>query len=519
MVLIKADSFGNPLFFYRLIRLLPEPKRATMKHFGFITALVLIAISSSAQSITDQIDKIVVKHDASAHLSFLAADEMRGRDAGSNELDIAANYIRTQFRINNIPPLPGTDDYFQYVDLSKYLPPTGGSATIGKEQFTLNQSMLVLGGTSNNWTGDFVYVGYGSEEELKKKDIKGKMVLALAGSKDTDNINKVYMASRDKYAMVQKMGAAGLVEILALPQVPWPALVNFFHNVKWTLRQGESIPFVWVKSKNPGDLALNESKKISGKVSVTSPAPQSFAGKNVAALVEGTDPVLKNEYVILTAHYDHVGVTREPDQPDSIFNGARDNALGTVALLQTARFLAQHPSKRSVVIMAVTCEEKGLLGSSWYAKHPIVPLEKTVLNLNCDGVGYNDKTRVTSISLGRTNVDDLVTQAAKAYNFTVGGDPDPSEGFYDRSDQVSFAKEGVPAIKLQPGLSKMDESIFKNYHRPSDEFSTLDMDYLTQFYRTFVYTVHLLSNDSRKPAWTPGDKYEQAGKKLYGGGK
>lgn len=486
-----------------------------MKSFAVAFSISILSFQINAQNIPEEINRIVVKNEASAHLSFLAADEMRGRDAGSNELDIAANYIRTQFRINNIKALPGTNDYFQMVDLVKSLPPDNATAAINKNQFTLKEDLLVLAGSTSQWTGDFVYVGYGSEEELAKKDIKGKMVLALAGSKDSDNINKVYMVSRDKYASIQRLGGAGLVEILAIPQVPWPALVNYFNNVKWGVRDGQSIPFVWVKVKSLGSLALDESKKISGKVTVNTPLPQSVPGKNVAALIEGTDPVLKDEYVVLTAHYDHVGITKELNNPDSIFNGARDNSTGTVALLETAKFLSQYPPKRSVVIMAVTCEEKGLLGSSWYAKHPLVPLQKTVLNFNCDGVGYNDKTRVTSISLGRTNMDDLLTQAAKNYGFTLGGDPDPKEGFYDRSDQVSFAKEGVPAIKLQPGLEKMNEDIFKFYHRPADEFASLDMDYLTQFFRTFVYAVHLVTNDSRKPAWNQGDKYEEASKRLY----
>lgn len=486
-----------------------------MKFIPLAICLFIVVVQSNAQTITDEINKIVLKEEASAHLAFLAADEMKGRDAGSNELDIAANYIRTQFRINSIKPAPGTTEYFQTVDLVKTLPPSSASATISKDQFTLKEDLLILGGGSSQWSGDFVYVGYGSPEELAKKDFKGKMVLALAGSKDSDNINKVYMVSRDKYASIQKMGGAGLVEILAIPQVPWPALVNYFNSSKWGVREGESIPFVWVKVKNLSSLALDESKKISGKISVTTPPAQNVAGKNVAGIIEGTDPALKNEYVVLTAHYDHVGITRELNNPDSIFNGARDNATGTVALLETAKFLSKFPPKRSVIVMAVTCEEKGLLGSSWYAKHPLVPLQKTVLNFNCDGVGYNDKTRVTSISLGRTNMDDLITQAAKSYNFTVGGDPDPREGFYDRSDQVSFAREGVPAIKLQPGLEKMNEDIFRYYHRPADEFASLDMDYLTQFFRTFAYAVHLVSNDPRKPAWTAGDKYEEAFKKLY----
>jgi hypothetical protein len=485
-----------------------------MKKSIIVIFSLSLCIPLWAQNIVDEISKTVLQHEASAHLSFLAADEMRGRDAGSNELDIAANYIRTQFRLNNIKALPGTEDYFQPVGLVKYLPPLEGSASIGKDSFTLNDNLLVLGGNTTEWAGEFVYVGYGAGEDLAKKDIKGKMVLALAGSKDSENINKVFTISREKYSQAKKLGAAGLVEILAIPQVPWPALVKAFNATKWSLREGESIPFIWVKPRSVGSLSLND-EKIKGKLSVKTPAAQNFQGKNVAGLVEGTDPVLKNEYIILTAHYDHVGVTKEENKQDSIFNGARDNATGTTALIETAKFLSRFPPKRSVILMAVTCEEKGLLGSSWYVKHPIVPLENTVLNFNCDGVGYNDKSRVTSISLGRTNMDDLLGQAAKAFNLELGGDPDPKEGFYERSDQVSFAREGVPAIKLQPGLARMDEDIFKYYHKAADEFASLDMEYLTKFYRTFAYAVYLVSNVDRRPAWVSGDKFEEAAKKLY----
>src|SRR5690606_24025412 len=160
-------------------------------------------------------------------------------------------------------------------------------------------------------------------------------------------------------------------------------------------------------------------------------------------------------------------------------------------------------------------EEKGLLGSRWYADHPLVPLEKHVLNINCDGVGYNDKSIITSISLGRTTADDVLKKAIKPFGLGLGGDPDPKEGFYDRSDQVSFASKGVPAIKLQPGLSKMDDEIRKYYHRQADEVTTLDFEYLTKFYRTFVHAVTLLANEPTRPFWVKGDKYEAPGKKLY----
>jgi hypothetical protein len=480
--------------------------------------LSVISISTQGQvSPTEEINKLIQRNEAEAHLSFLAADEMRGRDTGSPELQIAANYIRTQFKINNIKPAPGTSDYFQFVDLLKSTPPNAGELMLDRTSFKLKDNMLVIEGGALDWNGEFVYVGYGSTNDLEKKNIKGKMVLALAGSKDTDNINKIFGVSRDKFATVKKLGGAGLVEILALPQVPWPALVNYFNQDHWSTGTGElSQPFIWLKPADLKSLNLKENQIIKGSLKIQAAKPQAFKGKNVAGFIEGTDANMKDQFVVMTAHYDHVGVQGQQNEQDSIFNGARDNATGTVALIQAAKYFSKFPPKRSILFIAVTSEEKGLLGSSWYVKHPLVPLKSHVLNINCDGVGYNDKTRITSISLGRTNLDDLIVSAAKAYGLTVGGDPDPREGFYERSDQVSFAKEGIPAIKMQPGLAQMDQSIWDYYHRPADEVGSLDLDYITTFYRTFVHAVQIIVNDPRTPQWSKGDKFEEAAEKLYG---
>jgi hypothetical protein len=483
-----------------------------------LIAFLFSAIAVHAQiQPADEINKTILQNEAEAHLTFLASDEMRGRDTGSPELQIAANYIRTQFKINNVKPAPGTTDYFQFVDLVRSSPPVQGEAMIDKMEFKLKENLLVLEGGGIQWSGDMIYVGYGSIEELEKKDLKGKMVLALAGSREADNINKAYSISRDKYQAVKRLGGVGLVELLTFQQVPWPALVNYFNQEHWSVGDGgKAVPFIWVKPTDLKSLSLRENVAVKGKLNILSSRAQKFVGKNVAGLIEGTDPALKEQYVVMTAHYDHIGVQREQNQQDSIFNGARDNATGTVALLQAAKFFSKYPPKRSVLLVAVTSEEKGLLGSGWYVKHPLVPLKNHVLNINCDGVGYNDKTRVTSISLGRTNLDDLIVAAAKEYGLTVGGDPDPKEGFYERSDQVSFAKEGIPAIKLQPGLAQMDQAIFDYYHRPADEPSSLDFEYITKFYRVYINAVQRILNDPRLPAWTKGDKFEEAGKKLYG---
>jgi Zn-dependent M28 family amino/carboxypeptidase len=218
----------------------------------------------------------------------------------------------------------------------------------------------------------------------------------------------------------------------------------------------------------------------------------------------------------VTAHYDHIGVGKSKDGQDSIFNGARDNAIGATALMQIAKYLRSNAPKRSVILIALTSEEKGLLGSKWYTENPLIPLNKTVLSINCDGVGYNDKSIITSISWGRTSSDPLVTKAAKAYGLGVGGDPDPKEGFFERSDQVSFASKGVVAIKLQPGLARMDDEIRKYYHRQADEVTSLDFEYLTKFYKTFVTAVQLIANEPQKFSWNKGDKYEEVSTRLYG---
>jgi hypothetical protein len=486
-------------------------KQAILLFVGLITF-----ISLPAQKVAEGIKQLISKNEIEAHLTFLAADEMRGRDTGSPELAIAGNYIAAYFKRCGLRELSGAPSYFQPVALEKVTPPTRGTVKVGNKELLLKDDFVVLAGGDVAWNGDFIYVGYGSSEELKSANIQGKMVLALAGSRDADNVNKMFTSSRDKLVEVKKLGGIGLVEVLAIPQIPWPALVNYFlGGSKWGLKSETSIPHLWLKFPDWSSFKPKEKEIISGAIDVNGTDLAFIAGRNIAGLIEGTDPKLKQEYVVMTAHYDHIGV-QNSNEEDSIFNGARDNAIGTVALLQAAKFLSLNPPKRSVILVAVTSEEKGLLGSQWYADHPLVPLNQHVLNVNCDGVGYNDKSKITSISLGRTNVDEHVKTAAKEFGLTVGGDPDPKENFFERSDQVSFAKKGIPAIKLQPGLREMDDEIRKYYHRQADEVSSLDFDYLLKFYQAYVYTVALITNDGKRPAWVRGDKFEAIAKQLYG---
>jgi Zn-dependent M28 family amino/carboxypeptidase len=242
-------------------------------------------------------------------------------------------------------------------------------------------------------------------------------------------------------------------------------------------------------------------------------------GYNVVGYIEGTDAKLKDEYVLLTAHYDHIGVGKQGGQPytaeDSIFNGARDNAFGTVALLSAAEALAKTPPKRSVLIVALTGEEVGLLGSKYYASHPILPLERCIFNFNSDGAGYTNTGIVGVIGLDRTGARAEIETASKAFGLGVFADPAPEQGLFDRSDNVSFAAKGIPAPTFSPGFSKFDEELMKNYHQVSDNPETIDFDYLLKFCQAYTYGARLIADRAQAPQWIQGDKYEQVGKKLY----
>jgi hypothetical protein len=481
--------------------------------------MVLVGYTFGQRKIIQQVKESVTATESEAHLTFLASNEMRGRDTGSPEIDIAANYLRTQLRIYGATPVPGDTSFFQTVPLDKILPAETALLIVGSDSFKLKDDLLYISGGSVSLDGDMVFVGYGSVADFEKADVKNKIAVALAGSNATTNaVQALLTDSPAKSKVAAAHGASALIEVMLLPGLPWQSLVNFLsaERLMTSKEKQTSIPHLYMKrSDAAGVKALMESKKGTGKLNVKAPATKVIAGKNVAAVIPGNDAVLKNEWIIVSAHYDHVGVKKNASN-DSIFNGARDNALGTVALLQTAKFFGTNKPKRSVLFLAVTAEEKGLLGSEWYANHPLIPLKQTVFNLNCDGAGYNDTTIVTLIDLNRTTADQLLIDGCTAFGLTLKGDPAPEQNLYERSDNVNFAVKGVPAVDMAPGIKAFDQNLFKYYHQPVDEVGSLNMRYIEKFHRSFVYSAYLLANAKERPVWKQGDKFEQAGKKLYG---
>ncbi|MGB3777845.1 MAG: M28 family peptidase [Tunicatimonas sp.] len=498
-----------------------------MKPFLYATALLIfLAAHSWAQSTPPEaVAQSVQRAEVEQHLRFLAADELRGRDTGSPELEIAARYLAEQFRRYGLDTVPDALGYFQPVKLVSAQPPAEATLTYGDQSFQIGTDLLVLSGDSVDVEAPVVYANYGTADDLDAADVEGKIVITKAGGDGVTNPQSFFYMTNEKQDRVTARGGVALVELYRSNQIPWTLLVQYLNAERLTVdadldTASQKLPVLWLNDPKGERLTRFEGGKTkSATLSVAKKEEADVPVKNVVAMVEGTDPQLKNEYVVLSAHYDHIGVAASPNPQDSIFNGARDNALGTTALLSAAEYLAAHPPKRSVLFVALTAEEKGLLGSAWYVAHPLVPLKQTVFNLNTDGAGYNDTTKVTAIGLERTTAEQSITEASKAFGLEAIQDPVPEQNLYDRSDNVSFAQKGIPAVNFAPGTTAFDAEIMKNYHQVSDEAETLNFNYAEKYAEAFTLTAERIANLPEKPFWKAGDKYEAAGEKLYGTNK
>jgi hypothetical protein len=235
----------------------------------------------------------------------------------------------------------------------------------------------------------------------------------------------------------------------------------------------------------------------------TFPASRRMLGMNVAGVLPGSDPALEGEVVMVSSHYDHVGV-RQPVNGDSIYNGADDDASGTVAILEVARQLRQgRPLKRTIVFVAFTGEELGGLGSRWYLQHPVRPLEQTVADLNIEMVGRPDSLagglgKAWLTGYERSNMGD----GLKAGGIPIVPDPRPSQNFFQRSDNYALAVRGIVAHTLSTF------NLHTDYHRPSDEADRLDYEHMAGVIMAATEAVRLLA-DGPKPAWKPGGQPER----------
>jgi hypothetical protein len=491
---------------------------------SFILLLISISFLLNAQD-----SAIPSKEQLEANLRFLASDALQGRRTGSMGNQIAGEFIATFLEgLGLIAPL-GAPEYKQIVPLVEKVPPKEATLTIGDHSYEFGEDFIILSGNGGEVVAPVVFAGHGwineegTHNDYEGLDVSGKIVVVLPGPPDVQEPNQIFRAMGWKKKLAAERGAVGLIELYRI-QFPWPFFKRYFGRPSISFSDGEEVTeaeqnliYGWLKEKEPIQLEEFEASATLQSSGMYAKQLETF---NVIGIIEGSDPVLKEEYMLLSAHYDHVGMGQNGGgaytEEDSIFNGARDNGMGTIALMSAAHSFALNPPKRSVIILAVTGEEIGLLGSQYYADNPLVSLDQTVFNLNTDGAGYNDVTTISMIGFGRTGTDEELKDGAASAGLTIIPNPSEEQGLFDRSDNVSFARLGVPAITLSPGFGAFDEEIRKYYHQVSDEADTVDFDYLYLYCKAFEKAARNIANKSTRPFWVEGDKYENAGKALYG---
>jgi Zn-dependent M28 family amino/carboxypeptidase len=414
---------------------------------------------------------------------------------------------------------------------------------------------------------ELVFVGYGvvapeyDWDDFKGVDVKGKTIVVLVNDPQVpDPADPAKLDSRTfngkamtyygrwtyKYEEAARRGAAGALIVHETGPAGYPyAVVQGFLGERFDLVTPDKN---MGRSNIEGWLSLDSAKeifKMAGqdfdalkKQAVSrefKPVPlgltasvavrntmRTVESRNVLAKLEGSDPALKDEYVVYSAHWDHLGVAT-PVDGDKIYNGALDNASGVGSLMEIARaFTAVRPApRRSVLFLMVTAEEQGLLGSQYYSVTPVYPLEKTAANINLDGANQWGRTKdVTVIGMGASDLDDYLRDAAAEQGRTLRPDPEAEKGFYYRSDHFNFAKQGVPALYTDTGVEfvgrpaeysqqKRDEYTNNDYHKPSDQIKPdWDLSGAVEDAQLLLAVGYRVANADKLPEWKPGNEFK-----------
>lgn len=494
-----------------------------------IISVTLLTVGAAVHDPSDtHAEWLLTKTELSTHLRFLASDELGGRVTGTAGNDTAARYIAEQFRAFGLKSPEGVEDYLQKVPMKRVSPPTEVSIALFGTSLEVGSNALLLSGSNAKIDAAAVDAGYGLDEPQKEgdsvvPDLEGKVAVVKFGSPDDA---QGFRAIRQKTRLLTQRGAVAIVELYSGGQ--WGMFQRFLGRERVALDDadspsdsgGEGIPH-FLAMDNEGNLSseLAAGKHLTAVIDVAPNKEERFQSQNVIGLIEGSDPDLKGEWIILSAHFDHVagGPRSGNSDEDHIYNGARDNGMGTVALIAAAKTLAQNRPARSIALAAWTGEEMGLLGSRYYAEHPVIPLKSTVFNLNSDGAGYEDTSIATVLGLDRTSAAADIKAACEQVGLTaVGGGPEIQQ-LFRQSDNVAFAQKGVPAPTFSPGFHSLGEKMRQYYHTPADEVDeNFDFDYFLKYTRAFIIAARKIADGPNRPAWTPGDEFEDAGKKLYG---
>lgn len=480
------------------------------------TIFFIFTSTCIAQTGVQEINKINSPQVALAPLRFLASDELMGRGTSRPEINIAARYISEEFRSMGLKEVPGTTDYFQTFVIKLFTPSKTGNFTVNNKNYQMGEDILQLSGTDVSLNAPIIYARFGLQDDLDKIDVKDKIIVCDWGSKNAASRRSGFDLISTKLKLAKEKGAVALIT-LSPKNLSWEGIRGYFMNEHIENTEITDVPVFLVNDKDSSLSSLTQNQ--SAVISATGNLERTIAAKNVMGWVEGTDAKLKDQFIVLSAHYDHLGIAQKPKMEDgkldSIYNGARDNAIGSTAVIDAAKYFAQHPPKRSILFITFTAEELGLVGSKYFAEHPALPLKQLVYDLNIDNASYNDTTIISLVGLGRTSADADIQKACAAYGLSVLGDPTKEQWLFSGSDNFPLAEKGIPAPTFSLGMRTFDSTITNRYHQLSDEVSNFNLNYAVKFINAFILSAKYIADENKQPTWKEGDKYEAVWKELH----
>ena len=542
---------------------------ALLFSFGF-------AQTASSDYPPDELLQHIQAEGLRAHMAFLADDLLEGRGTGTRGYQLAANYVRAQFEEMGLKPAGGNGSYFQNVrfrniellrDRSSLTVRRNGSTRM----LTIDKDYVMSGDPLSPDTtaeAQVVFIGYGVSapefdyDDYAGIDVRGKIVAALYGAPPRlpSAPGAHFSSTEQKLGAAAAHGAIGFISIWAgkpEKRTPFSEFVRFSRGpaLRWLDEKGEpndaqpkirgyakisssTAAILFEGAARPWKEALQAAEDsqahpfplpVTVSIHIVSRHSE-VESPNVAAILPGSDPSLKNEYVVFTAHLDHLGIG-DPVKGDSIYNGAADNASGTAALLEMARAFSELPRspRRSLLFLAVTGEEEGLLGSDYYAHRPTVPISQIVANINMDEVSFlYDFKDIVALGGEHSSLGAVAEDVAHHLGLQVSPDPMPEEVYFIRSDQYSFILQGVPALYVGEGLQTVDSKLdgkkmqldweSQRYHLPSDDMNQpLDFNATVKCTRVDLAVGYEIAQQTERPHWNPGDFFEKFAKPVSPG--
>ena len=492
-------------------------------------ALLLLAHPLAAQSgpSLERAAETITPADVLRRVSLLAHDSMMGRDTPSRGLELAAEHVAAEFRRAGLRPAGDSGGYLQRFGLTRWVVDAAQSVVelaVGQSRGIARlgaDARYVLGTIpAGPVQGDVVLVAGSASDSFVTSEVKDRMVLLIADFTQpvpaalNQQITELTEAGPKAVLVLSNRDSATFthrLETAAQPRVSRdvelasernaPVIEIHERALKTVLNEAGIEPGHWRRLKQGGRRSvpgLTIELRLARKVLEQAQAP------NVAGILEGSDRVLRKEYLVYSAHIDHIGIT--PGQPDSINNGADDNASGAAGLLELVEAFSQPGARprRSILFLAPSGEEDGLLGSAHFTDHPTIPLDKMVANLNMDLIGRNWRDSVIAVGpelsdLGQTL--QRVVQAHPELRMTPIADRWPEERIFYRSDHYNFARKGVPILFFTSGTHP-------DYHRPSDEPGRIDGEKEARLLRLIFYVGATVANAPARPRWT-AESYRQ----------